>query len=45
MGHEGGSEAGQKSPPTSFSPVTFTNVGISFQFFLAFSFDPFATMV
>ena len=36
---------GQKSPPTSFSPVTSTNVGISPQIFLNFSFNPFATLV
>ena len=28
-------------PPTSFSPVTSTNVGIMPQFFLTFSFNPF----
>ena len=32
-------------PPTSFSPVTSTNVGISPKNFLTFSFDPFATLV
>ena len=36
--------AGQKGPPTSFSPVTSTNVGISPQNFLTFSFNPFATL-
>ena len=36
---------GQKDPPTSFSPVTSTNVGISPQNFLTFSFNPFATLV
>ena len=37
---------GQKGPPpTSFSPVTSTNVGISPQNFLAFSFNHFATLV
>ena len=36
---------GQKSPPTSFSPVTSTNVRISAQNVLAFSFNPFATLV
>ena len=36
---------GQRSPPTSFSPVTSTNVGISPQNFLTFSFNPFATLV
>ena len=32
-------------PPTSFSPVTSTNVGSSPQNFQDFSFDPFATLV
>ena len=32
---------GQKAPPTSFSPVTSTNVRISPQNFLTFSFNPF----
>ena len=36
---------GQKSPPTSFSPVTSTNVGIRPQNFLAFSFNPFDRLV
>ena len=39
---------GQKAPlpsPTSFSPVTSTNVGIIPQNFLTFSFNPFATLV
>ena len=36
---------GKKDPPTSFSPVTSTNVGISLQNFLTFSFNPFATLV
>ena len=31
----------QKAPPTSFSPVTSTNVGISPKNFLTFSFNPF----
>ena len=39
---EGGS---QKGPPTSFSPVTFTNVGINLQNFLTFSFNPFDRLV
>ena len=34
---------GTKRP--SFSPVTSTNVGIILQNFLAFSFNPFATLV
>ena len=32
-------------PPNSFSPVTSTNVGISPQSFLTFSFNFFATLV
>ena len=32
-----------KRPPTSFSPVTSTNVGISPENFLSFSFNPFVT--
>ena len=35
---------GQKTP-TSFSPVTRKNVGITPQNFLTFSFNPFATLV
>ena len=35
----------QKGPPISFSSVTSTNVGISPQNFLTFSFNPFATLV
>ena len=31
--------------PTSFCPVTSTNVGIRPQHFLTFSFNPFATLV
>ena len=36
---------GQKGSPTSFSPVTSTNVGFGPQNFLTFSFNPFATLV
>ena len=36
---------GKKSPLTSFSPVTSTNVGLSPQNFPTFSFNPFATLV
>ena len=37
---------GKKGPrPSSFSPVTFTKVGISLQNFLAFSVNLFATLV
>ena len=32
-------------PPTSFFPVTSTNVGISPKNFLTFNFNPFATLV
>ena len=35
----------KSSPPTSFSPVTSTNVRTSPQNLLAFSFDPFAKFV
>ena len=42
MGGEGG---GQKGPPTSFFPVTSTNVGFGPQNFLTFSFNPFVTLV
>ena len=42
-----GGWGGAKSPllPTSFSPVTSTNIGISPQNFLTLSFNPFATML
>ena len=43
MGRRGG--GGQKGPPTSFFPVTSTNVGIGPYNFLTFSFNPFATLV
>ena len=36
---------GQKAPPTSFSPVTSTNVRFGPQIFLTFNFNPFATLV
>ena len=35
----------KKPPPTSFSPVTSTNVGFGPQNFLTFSFNLFATLV
>ena len=35
----------QKGPTTSFSPVTFTNVGSNRQNFQTSSFNPFATLV
>ena len=35
----------EKSPPTSTSPVTSTNVGIRSQKFLTFSFNSLATLV
>ena len=34
-----------KSPPKNSSPVTSTNMGISPQIFLTYSFNPFAAMV
>ena len=36
---------GKKGLPTSFSPVTSTNAGISHQNFPTFSFNPFVTLV
>ena len=36
---------GKKMPPTSFPPVTSTNVGISPKNFLTFCFNFFATLV
>ena len=36
---------GAKRPPTSFFPLTYTNVGISPQNFLTCSFNSFATLV
>ena len=36
---------GKKPPPHQFSPVTSTNVGISPQNFLTFSFKPFSILV
>ena len=43
----GGGRGVQKAPtpPTSFSPVTSTNVGIRLQNFLTFSFNPFDRLV
>ena len=35
----------KRSPPTSFSPATSTNIGISPQNFLIFSFNPFAILL
>ena len=40
-----GEREGQKAPPISFSPVSSTNVGISSQNVLNFSFNPFAKLV
>ena len=37
-----GGGGGKKAPPTSFSPATSTNVEISPQNFLTFSFNPFS---
>ena len=42
---EKGKKGGKKAPTTSFSFVTSTNVGISSQNFLTFSFNPLATLV
>ena len=36
---------GPKRPPTGFFPITSTNVRLSTQNFLTFSFNPFATLV
>ena len=38
-------EGGAKRPPTSFFPVTSTNVGMGPYNFLTFSFNPFGTLV
>ena len=38
-------DKGEKGPPTSFSPVTFTNIGFGPKNFLTFSFNLFATLV
>ena len=38
---DGRGGGGQKGPPTTFSPVTSTNVGSDPQNFLTFSFNPF----
>ena len=35
----------KKAPPTSFPPVTSTNVGISPKNFLTFTYNPFTTLV
>ena len=44
--HDGGGGGGQKgTPATSFSSVTYTNVGISPKNFLTFSFKPFPRLV
>ena len=40
-----GEEGKKPPPPTSFSSVTDTDVGISPKNFLTFSFDPFAKLV
>ena len=40
-----GGRAKSPLPPTSFSPVTSTNVGVRPQNFLIFSFKPFATLL
>ena len=41
----GGGGGEQKGPPTSFSPVTSTNVQLGPLNFLTFIFNPFATLV
>ena len=41
----GGGGVQKGIPPTSFSPVTSTNIEFGPQNFLAFSFNPFATLV
>ena len=38
-------ERGHKDPPTSFSPVTSTNIGLSQQNIMSFSFNSFDTLV
>ena len=40
-----GGGGGKKAPPTSFSPVTSTNVGFGPQNVLTFIFNPFATLI
>ena len=40
-----GGGSGKNLPPTSFSPVTSTNAGISAPNFLILSFSPFVTLV
>ena len=40
-----GEGAKKPPPPTSFSPVTSANIGISSQNFLTFSFTSFGTLV
>ena len=42
-GQGGGKQA--TPPPTSFSPVTSTNLGMRHQNFLTFSFNTFSTLV
>ena len=42
---DGGGEECAKEPPDSFFPVTSTNVRISPQNFLTFSFNPFENLV
>ena len=41
----GGLKRPRHPPPSSFSPVTSTNVGISSKNFLTFSFNPFDILV
>ena len=42
---DGGGEGGKKALPTSFSPVTSTNVEFGPINFLTFSFTPFSILV
>ena len=42
---DGGMDGGQKGPPTSFSLVTSTNVGIRHKNFLNFNFNTFDTLM
>ena len=44
-GGGGGGGGGKNAPPTTFSPLTSTDVGISPQNFLTFIFDPFPALV
>ena len=41
---DGGGAQKEKAPPTSFSPVTSTNIRISLKNFRSFNFNPLATL-